>query len=206
MKRVYTEQQKARRRTYLKAWKAAHPERVAAINRASRKSRREHRAAYNKAYCEANPERVAATKKAWRAVHREHIAAWSKAYGKANREQKKLYARQYQKLWRSRNKFRISLKKYLHKKLKSHGKSASTMKLIGCDLDWLRAWLEVHFQPGMTWENYGPVWHVDHKRPCASFNLSDPVQQKLCWHWTNLQPLFAWENINKGDKWDGKAA
>jgi hypothetical protein len=54
----------------------------------------------------------------------------------------------------------------------------------------------------MTWDNYGPVWHVDHKRPCASFDFSDPVQQRLCWHWTNLQPLFAAENLSKGDKWE----
>jgi hypothetical protein len=68
---------------------------------------------------------------------------------------------------------------------------------LGCDLQWLVAWLEVQFQPGMTWDNYGPIWHVDHIRPCASFNLTDPDQQQLCFHWTNLQPLFAEENLRK---------
>jgi hypothetical protein len=52
----------------------------------------------------------------------------------------------------------------------------------------------------MTWENYGPVWHVDHIRPCASFDLTDPAQQRECFHFSNLQPLFAAENLAKGDK------
>ena len=60
--------------------------------------------------------------------------------------------------------------------------------------------LESKFRDGMTWENYGPFWHVDHIRPWASFDLSDPSQQKLCFHWTNLQPLLATENLAKGVK------
>lgn len=52
----------------------------------------------------------------------------------------------------------------------------------------------------MTWENYGPVWHVDHIRPCASFDLQDPAQQRECFNFKNLQPLFAKENLKKGDR------
>jgi vacuolar-type H+-ATPase subunit E/Vma4 len=80
-------------------------------------------------------------------------------------------------------------------------KATGSMKLIGADIDWLMAWLEVQFKPGMTWENYGSVWHADHVQPCASFDLTDHQQQKLCFHWTNLQPLFAEENLAKGAKW-----
>ncbi len=52
----------------------------------------------------------------------------------------------------------------------------------------------------MTWENYGPVWHVDHIRPCAKFDLTDHDQQRACFHWTNLQPLFAKDNLQKNAK------
>lgn len=67
-------------------------------------------------------------------------------------------------------------------------------------------WVEVHleslFKTGMSWENYGPVWHVDHIKPCALFDLTDPEQQRICFHWTNLQPLFALDNMRKSDSYD----
>jgi len=66
----------------------------------------------------------------------------------------------------------------------------------------LREHLEKQFKPGMTWENYGPVWHVDHRKPCAQFDFSIPSHRQECFHWTNLQPLFAGENIKKGDNYD----
>lgn len=52
----------------------------------------------------------------------------------------------------------------------------------------------------MTWDNRGKVWHVDHMVPCTSFDLSNPEEQRRCFHFTNLQPLFASENISKGNK------
>lgn len=73
------------------------------------------------------------------------------------------------------------------------------MALIGCSIEDLRAHIESQFQPGMTWENYGK-WHVDHIRPCVSFNLLDPMQQQECFHYTNLQPLWAEDNIKKGGR------
>ena len=56
------------------------------------------------------------------------------------------------------------------------------------------------FKTGMTRENHGKVWHIDHIIPCASFDLTDPDQQKKCFHYTNLQPLWAKENLIKGVK------
>lgn len=76
-----------------------------------------------------------------------------------------------------------------------------TSGLIGCSGVSLMKHLEAKFQPGMSWENYGQ-WHIDHIRPCASFDLTDPEQQKQCFHYTNLQPLWGAENISKGAKWD----
>ena len=80
-------------------------------------------------------------------------------------------------------------------------KSAKTLELLGCTVEQLQTFLEAEFTEGMTWENYGE-WHIDHIRPCASFNLEDPEEQKKCFHWTNLQPLWALDNIRKGDKWE----
>lgn len=83
-------------------------------------------------------------------------------------------------------------------------KKGSTLELLGCSLPELRQHLEAQFADGMSWDNYGRNgWHVDHVRPCASFDLNDPDQQRQCFHYTNLQPLWAADNIRKGAKWDG---
>lgn len=77
-------------------------------------------------------------------------------------------------------------------------KPAKTLALLGCTTRFLVTYLVAQFRPGMTLENHGKVWHIDHIRPCASFNLADPEQVKMCFHYTNLQPLFAAENLSKG--------
>ena len=75
-------------------------------------------------------------------------------------------------------------------------------ELLGCDRAFLIKWLEKQFKPGMSWENYGVFgWHIDHIRPCASFDLSDPKQQSECFHYTNLQPLWWKDNLSKHSKW-----
>lgn len=84
-------------------------------------------------------------------------------------------------------------------------KSGPTIALLGCTVPHLRAHLESLFKPGMTWENHGPVWHIDHIKPCAAFNLTDPEQQRICFHWTNLQPLFALDNLRKSDNYDPRS-
>jgi|KBSSwiStaDraftv2_1062776.scaffolds.fasta_scaffold955071_2 hypothetical protein len=82
---------------------------------------------------------------------------------------------------------------------KNH-KCSRLQELLGCKISELRHHLEKQFRPGMSWENYGPVWHIDHKKPCASFDLSIPEHQRECFHFSNLQPLFAKENLSKGAK------
>lgn len=77
-------------------------------------------------------------------------------------------------------------------------KAAKTMELVGCTIGELRQHLESKFVVGMSWSNIG-MWHIDHIRPCASFDLSDPAQQRACFHYTNLQPLWERDNLAKGD-------
>ncbi len=85
---------------------------------------------------------------------------------------------------------------------KSYGKKYNTtIELLGCSGIFAKQYLEYKFQPGMTWDNHGK-WHIDHIRPCASFDLKDPEQQKVCFHYTNLQPLWAKDNLSKGTRYE----
>ncbi|MFZ3132873.1 MAG: hypothetical protein WA125_17645 [Desulfosporosinus sp.] len=85
-------------------------------------------------------------------------------------------------------------------------KSSSTLKLLGCTIEELKLYLESLFKDGMNWDNYGKRngWQIGHVRPCASFNLSNPQQQKECFRYANLQPLWAIDNIIKHSWWNGK--
>lgn len=80
-------------------------------------------------------------------------------------------------------------------------KAARTAELVGCSWEFLVKHIEAQFLPGMTWENRA-AWHIDHIRPCASFYLTDPAQQRLCFHYTNLRPLWAADNIRKGARYE----
>jgi hypothetical protein len=75
-----------------------------------------------------------------------------------------------------------------------------SFSLVGCPVGFLRSYIEGKFEKGMTWENYGE-WHVDHIRPCASFDLNDKEQVLQCFNWRNLQPMWASENISKGSNY-----
>lgn len=78
-------------------------------------------------------------------------------------------------------------------------KGGKTTELLGCSISHLKSWLEFWMKPGMTWENHGE-WHIDHKKPCASFDLTKLEEQKKCFHYTNLEPLWAHDNLSKGAK------
>ena len=76
-------------------------------------------------------------------------------------------------------------------------KSVRTLRLLGCTTSELKRHLESLWLPGMCWENYGK-WHIDHILPCASFDLLQVSEQRKCFHYTNLQPLWAVDNHRKG--------
>lgn len=129
---------------------------------------------------------------------------------KASREQSKckLKKRAYLKEWK-RNarmnpvfRMRAALSSRLSQVIRNSAnpRSKSTMTIVGCDTRTLRNYIEALFKKGMTWDNYGTHWHVDHIIPVSSFDHSIPSQVKQCWHWTNLQPLDAATNMSKGSK------
>lgn len=83
------------------------------------------------------------------------------------------------------------------------GKCGKALDLLGCTPQDYKVYLEGLFQPGMSWENYGVEWHIDHLRPIASFNLADPLQQTEAFEFRNTAPAWATENLSKGSLHDG---
>ena len=167
-----TPEAKARSNAYMKAYRAS-PEGKARI------------AAHIKAY-RATPK-AKANRKAYMKAY--HATPKAKAYRKAYTESRLKTDPQYAMVQRLRCR--------LNKALNGQIKTESTMALVGCSPEKLCAWLEMHFDEGMTWHNRH-LWHIDHIRPIASFdNPADPA----CWHWSNLQPLWAEDNLTKSDKY-----
>jgi hypothetical protein len=81
--------------------------------------------------------------------------------------------------------------------LKSGNKKENFQELIGCSVEELKKYLESKFSSGMSWDNYGTKWHVDHIKPCCLFDMTIKEQRLECFNYKNLQPLLAEENLSK---------
>ena len=99
--------------------------------------------------------------------------------------------------------FRLAhnLRNRLRHAIKNNQKVGSAVRDLGCSVQELKEHLENQFTEGMSWDNYGLYgWHIDHITPLASFNLEDREQFLQAANYTNLQPLWAEDNLRKGDK------
>ena len=136
-----------------------------------------------------------------------------------NTEKSKIYRREYKRtdnyrVWErenSKKKYENNLQYKLTKQLRVRlniifkdykaEKKASFVELLGCDIKYFFKFKENKFEEGMTLENHGfETWHIDHIIPIKEFYLTDLEEQKKFFHCTNLQPLWAKENLKKGTK------
>ena len=146
---------------------------------------------YNRQYYIANKKKIDKISNEYRMTHKEIIKKYQKKY--------------YKKYWKLRIKHDMNFKMVRNLRtriwhaLRGENKSQSTMKLLGCSIEYLKVYLEKQFKKGMSWLNNNKTgWHIDHIKPCASFDLSKKSEQRKCFHYTNLQPLWAKENKRKG--------
>lgn len=189
--------------------------------------------ARNKSYAERNKEKMRERCRQYYLRNKERILARVTAYekentnscnlrktewAKANRAKvKTARAKWFQKNPKYRLKWALSrlhsdatyrltaaLRGRLYSILKRKRRSKSALVLLGCSLEDFWIYLESKFESGMTRENYGKVWHVDHIIPCALFDMSKHDHQKRCFHFSNMQPLFASCNLKKGSRSDGQ--
>ena len=161
------------------------------------------------------------TDKIWREKNKEYLKKWKREWYEKNcmnNPEYKARRKKYQKknLARHRERDRkkyhedpnFRMKKILRAQVtysikrgfKLNEKCAPTLKLLDIpSIEWFWKYIKNKFLSGMTMENQGK-WHIDHIIPCASFDLRCPVQQLACFHHKNLQPLWATDNMKKGDK------
>lgn len=102
---------------------------------------------------------------------------------------------------RTSTEFRIktNIRARLNKAVKHEYKSSSAVRDLGCTVSEFKRYIETQFKPGMTWDNWGSVWHLDHKKPLSNFDLSKALQFKEAVHFTNYQPMLVENNLKKGE-------
>jgi len=193
----------------IKAYRENNKEKIAERKKAYNEANKEKIAERSKAYHEANKEKIAERKKAYKQSNKEKIAAQNKAYREDNKEKIAAYrednkeklaayyrARRksdliYNLSCRCRGRIRAAIR------AKGFKKTTKTAEMLGCDWEFLKSHIESQFTEGMSWENR-EKWHIDHIIPLASASSEDDVI-KLS-HFSNLQPLWAEENLKKANK------
>lgn len=199
---------KEKRALYQKDYNLQNKKKIAARHKAYYLQNREMLAACHKAYNFKHKEKRAVYGKEYHLKHRERLVAYHKDYYLQNKEKMSAYQSVYNKVYaRTRRgtdiQFRLTrnLRSRLYKAIRSGYKSGSAVRDLGCTIDELKIHLEKQFLPRMTWDNWSrDGWHIDHNVPLDFFDLDDRKQLLQACHYTNLQPMWAEENIRKSNK------
>ena len=136
---------------------------------------------YNRQYVENNREFVLQSKRDWKQKNKKRY----NEYCRGRRRNDVNY------------KLTCNLRTRLAQAIINNQKAGSAIKDLGCSVRRLKRHLESKFRDGMTWENYGTLWHIDHIKPLCSFDLTQYDQLQEACHFSNLQPLLSKENYDK---------
>ena len=140
--------------------------------------------------------------RAYYASNREGIRRMQKEYRRSNLKRDNL-ARVIKRRTNAQFALRCRIRNHARKiilRIGAFGARSHYSELLGCSLSDLASHIESKFLPGMSWDNRN-LWHLDHIRPLKTFDLSDPTQLAVACHFTNLQPLWAADNLTKGHRW-----
>src|SRR3990167_2141804 len=181
-----TDEQKEKRsaymREYRRKWEKDNPNRLA------------YRREWMRKWWQRNPEEGRKRSKKNYEKHREARLKQVKEYRQRNKE--KIYLADKKRAQEPQRKLgmKLRIRVYMAPSRVGARKSVSTEELVGTTALKLNEHIENQFREGMTWQNHGK-WHLDHMIPLASFDLTEEEQQKQAFHYTNLQPLWAEENL-----------
>ena len=181
-----------------------HKEHILQKSKEYRENNKEACGQRDKDYYKNNKEKIIQNNKIYVEEHKEEIAQYKHNWNVENklrlREKDKLEAREKRKDPNYR--LLANLRTRLGHAIKDSYKSKRTLELLGCSVEFLKQHLEKQFTKGMSWENRGVHgWHIDHIRPCCTFDLTDPKRQEECFNYTNLQPLWEVDNLKKSKKY-----
>ena len=183
---------------------------------ANKEKNKENRKIYNKKYYQENKEKQLEYIKKYREENKEKYAEYSKEYYEQNKEKQSEYAKEYYQenkehyaeyqteRYHSEPDFKLAkiIRSFCFRVTNAvkEDKELRSLEYLGCSLAEFKAHIESQWQEGMTWENHSMHgWHIDHIKPLDWFikNSDDPWQAN---HYTNLQPLWAEENLSKSNK------
>jgi hypothetical protein len=182
-------------------WRKNNKERIKEYQKEYNKNNREKIKAQRSIHYIENKERINNNKKEHYLLNKEQYAKRRDEY--ALREKDRLReARRKWEIERLKNDPCYRLSKNLRARVRHaiKGKDRKTSEYLGCSVEEFKLYMEALFKDGMTWENYGTYWHVDHKIPVSWFDLTKPEEAAKAFHYTNSQPLEARENILKNNK------
>lgn len=220
--RVWYETDKENQKARAKDWYKNNKEKAQSRNKAYQENNKEALKLKRKDYYESTKEKQKASAKRWRENNKEKVQSRNKIYWENNKKELKVYNR----VWYQDNKKEVIKNNVAWRKAKKKtdplfktkealrsvvnstfrrikkNKPANTESLLGCTWEEAKAHIESLFQEGMTWDNHGVHgWHVDHIRPVSSFSEGE---FHLMNHISNLQPLWAEDNLSKRDKFNFK--
>jgi hypothetical protein len=159
-------------------------------------------------YQKENPHVVRKAQKKYWIKNKPTLSKPRKPRTKKTIEEKREYKRNYTKKYNKTRRFvdvefklRMGLRNRLNRAIKQKYKKGSAIQDLGCTIKELKIHLESQFQEGMTWDNWSVHgWHIDHIKPLSSFDLTNREEFLQACHYTNLQPLWAKDNLKKHKK------
>ena len=221
-KKEYYEKNKEKRKEYHKGYREKNKEKRKEYHKVYREKNKEKRKEYQKGYREKNKEKIKEKSKEYREKNKEKRKEYHKGYRENNKEKRKEYReknKEQRNEWERRRRkndpvYRLTMntrcRVWTALKSQNASKNQRTMEYIHCSVAHLYYHIEQQFgDSGMNWDNMGREdgeggrgWEVDHRRPCDSFDLNDEEQKYMCFHWTNLQPMWGEENNKKRSSYD----
>lgn len=160
-----------------------------------------------KQYRNDNTEKIVGSKKKYYYKNQEQCCERSRNWYNKNRDIRlnahTIYIRNRRQ---NDNEFKLysNIRSRIYAALKNNDleKKFFTIEILGCSIHFYKTWLEYQFDEKMNWDNHGDYWHIDHVKPCASFDLLNDIEIKECFNWKNVRPLEKTLNLSKNDRVD----